>query len=52
VANKRRRKKRIECLQEPNGLVYDTPEILKIAANYYKEFFKKEDREAVKDRRR
>jgi hypothetical protein len=47
VANQRCRKKRIECLQGPNGLVNDTSEILKVAASYYKNLFKKEERGVV-----
>jgi hypothetical protein len=47
VANQRCRKKRIECLQGPSGSVHDTPKIHKIAVNYYKDLFKKEDSGAV-----
>jgi hypothetical protein len=47
VANQRCRKKRIECMQGPNGLVHDTSKILKMAANYYKNLFRWEDRGAV-----
>jgi hypothetical protein len=44
VANYRNRKKRIESLRGPNGLVSETTEILKVAADYYKELFRWEDR--------
>jgi hypothetical protein len=47
LANHRDRKKRIEDLKGENGLVQDTPGILKIAADFYKNLFKKEDRENV-----
>jgi pantothenate kinase len=40
VANHRNRKK-IECLRGPEGLVFDTQWILKIAADYYKTLFRK-----------
>jgi hypothetical protein len=45
VANQRARKKRIEGLQSDHGLVQDTPGILKIAVQYYKELFGWESRE-------
>jgi hypothetical protein len=44
IANHRNRKKRIDRLRGPNGMVTETSEILKIAANYYKELFGWEDR--------
>jgi hypothetical protein len=34
-------------MQGPNGLVHDTSKILKMAANYYKNLFRWEDRGAV-----
>jgi hypothetical protein len=43
VANHRNRKK-IECLRGSEGLVFDTQGILKIAADYYKTLFRKEER--------
>jgi hypothetical protein len=44
MANHRARKKRIDSLQGPNGLEYDTNKILEIAVEFYKSLFKKEDR--------
>jgi hypothetical protein len=44
IANQRMRKKRIECLKGPNGLVYDTQEILAVVADFYKGMFKWESR--------
>jgi hypothetical protein len=44
VANHRNRKKKIECLRDPARFVYDTPKILKVAANYYKMLFGRESR--------
>jgi hypothetical protein len=44
VVNQRARKKRIEALQGPDGVVHDTHSILKVVANFYKNLFKKEDR--------
>jgi hypothetical protein len=37
------RKKRIEGLKGENGLVNDTPGMLKIAVEFYKKLFRKED---------
>lgn len=42
VANYRSRKKRIECLQGPNGFVYDQKGMMDTAVNFYKELFAKE----------
>jgi hypothetical protein len=44
VANHRGRKKRIETLNGPDGPVHDTPAILKVAAEYYKDLFRWEGR--------
>jgi hypothetical protein len=38
------RKKRKETLKGRDGLVHETDEILRIAADYYKDLFRKEDR--------
>jgi hypothetical protein len=43
VANHRNRKKKIECLRGPDGLVYDTQKILKVDIDYYKTLFGKEE---------
>jgi hypothetical protein len=47
VANHRNRKKRIDSLRGSDGLVHDTHSILKVAASYYRELFRKEDRDGV-----
>jgi hypothetical protein len=47
VANHRCRKKWINNLKGPNGLVYDTPNIIKIAVNYYKDLFSWESRGVI-----
>jgi hypothetical protein len=44
IANHRNRKKKIECLKGPDGLVHDTKGILKIAVGYYKKLFGRVDR--------
>jgi hypothetical protein len=44
VANHKNRKERIDCLREPDGLVFYTQGILKIAAEYYKNPIGSEDR--------
>jgi hypothetical protein len=44
VANHRHRKKRIEGIVGPDGLVQDTKDILKVVVVFYKELFKAEDR--------
>jgi hypothetical protein len=38
------RKKRKETLKGRDGLVHETDEILRIATDYYKDLFRKEDR--------
>lgn len=43
VANYRSRKKRINCLQGPTGLVHDQKGMMKVAVDFYKELFAKED---------
>jgi hypothetical protein len=43
VANHRNRKKRIDCLQGPTGLVYDQKGMMKIAVDFYKDLFAKEE---------
>jgi hypothetical protein len=42
VANQRSRKKRIECLESPTGLVHDQKGMLKIVVDFYKNLFAKE----------
>jgi hypothetical protein len=42
--NHRNRKKKIECLKGPAGVVYDTQGILKAVVEYYKKLFSREDR--------
>jgi hypothetical protein len=44
VASQRFKKKRIECIMGPQGLVSENREILKVAAWFYKHLFKKEER--------
>jgi hypothetical protein len=44
LANHRARKKRIDNLQDPNGLVHETDKILEVAVDFYKNLFKKENR--------
>lgn len=44
VAIQRNRKKEIECLMGPTGLVYDNGGMLNVAADLYKNLFSKEDR--------
>jgi hypothetical protein len=45
VANQRFRKKRIECLYSPGGMVQETPEILWVAVNFFKKkLFQEESR--------
>jgi hypothetical protein len=47
IANHRMTKERIECLQGSEGLVYDTHEILGVAAGFYKNLFKWESSGSV-----
>ena len=44
VANQRRRKTLIHSLVGPDGPTSDTRDMLKIASDFYKDLFKKEDR--------
>jgi hypothetical protein len=44
IANYRWREKRIECLNDPDGPMHDPQDILKMAAEFYRELFKKESR--------
>lgn len=44
VAIQRSRKKEIECLMGPTGLVYENVGMLNVAADLYKNLFSKEDR--------
>jgi hypothetical protein len=44
VASQRCRRKRIDALEGPDGLVHDTPSILRIAKEYYKVLFSGESR--------
>lgn len=47
IANQRNRKKRIDILEGPNGLVEDDVAMMEIAVNFYKDLFKKETREGI-----
>lgn len=47
VANQRSRKKRVECLMGPQGLVYDNIGMLNVAVDFYKNLFKKEDSKEI-----
>lgn len=47
VANQRSRKKEVECLMGPTGLVYDNKGMLNIAVDFYKKLFAKEDKSNV-----
>ena len=44
IANQRRRKTFIHALDGPDGEVVETKDMLKIATDFYKDLFKKEDR--------
>jgi hypothetical protein len=44
VENYRNRKKKIDCIKGPNGMVFENSDILKVAANYYKDLFRWESR--------
>jgi hypothetical protein len=48
VANQRRRKKRINVLQGSDGPVTDQKGMLKIATEFYKELFKREERPDIR----
>jgi hypothetical protein len=39
--------KRIECIRGPNGMVTETPDILRVAADYYKNLFRWESKGAI-----
>jgi hypothetical protein len=43
VANQRSRKKRVEVLEVPNGLVEDQKGMMDIAVDFYRNLFAKED---------
>jgi hypothetical protein len=45
-ASERYRKKRIECILGPQGLVYENSDILKVGAKFYKKMFRREERGA------
>lgn len=47
VANQRSRKKRIDCLAGPTGLVYDQEGMMKIAVDFYKNLFAEEPKPRV-----
>jgi ribosomal protein L10 len=47
IANQRSRKKYIDCLEGPNGIVYNQEDIIKIAREFYKDIFAKEQREDI-----
>lgn len=47
VANHRNRKKKIDCLQGPNGLVFDQKGKTDIALEYYKRLFAKDEPSGV-----
>ena len=42
VANQRSRKKKIECLESPTGLVYDQKGMMRVAVDFYKNLFAKD----------
>jgi hypothetical protein len=42
IANQRSRKKRIDCLEGPIGLVYDQKSMMQIVVDFYKKLFAKE----------
>lgn len=44
VANQRRRKKKVVSLEGPDGIVHDTPSMLQIAVDFYKNLFGAEPR--------
>jgi hypothetical protein len=44
VANQRERRKRIEALEGPNGIVEDDQGMMKVVVDFYKELLKKESR--------
>lgn len=44
IANQRNRKKRIDCLQGPVGLVFDQKGMMKVAVDFYKSLFCKRRR--------
>jgi hypothetical protein len=48
IANYRSRKKRVECLESPNGLVFDQKGMMGIAVDFYKNLFAKEPEVPVK----
>jgi hypothetical protein len=43
VANCRHRKKRIEALKGPDGVVRENKDILRVTSTFYKDMFGKED---------
>jgi hypothetical protein len=43
VANYKSRKKRINCLESPTGLVHDQKGMMKVAVDFYKNLFAKEE---------
>lgn len=47
VANQRNRKKRIDVLEGPQGIVEDDQGMLKIAVDFYRDLFKHEDSDKV-----
>jgi hypothetical protein len=47
IANQRSRKKRIDCLESPSGLVYDQKGMMQIAVDFYKILFAKEPESGV-----
>lgn len=47
VANQKNRKKRIEALEGPNGIVQDDQGMMKIAVDFYKDLFRKERRKNI-----
>ena len=48
IANQRSRKKKVDCLEGPTGLVYDQKGMMQIAVEFYKKLFDKEDDVSVK----
>jgi len=47
VANQRSRKKRIEVLEGPNGLVEDQKGMMDFALNFFKHLFRREDKPPI-----
>lgn len=48
IANYRSRKKRVDCLEGPNGLVYNQKGTMAIAVDFYKKLFAQEPDPGIK----